>query len=287
MPNPVLGDMPVEETYTDYKDFNGVKFPTHIVEKQGGYPTLDLVVTTAQGNVEGAALQVPQEALHATIPPERVTSEKAGDGIWLIHGGHNSVLVEFNNFLAVVDAPLSEAHSLAVIAEVRRLAPNKPIKYVVNTHHHFDHSGGLRTYVAEGATVITHEANRAFYEWAWKQPRTLEPDKLSENPREANFITYKTKYVLTDGNRSVEVHLTIGDFHDEFLSFAYMPKEKLLIEVDDFSDRYTTPLSLMLWNNLLGNLVRLNLDVQNIAQLHGNITPMAEWLKLLRDATAK
>jgi hypothetical protein len=66
-----------------------------------------------------------------------------------------------------------------------------------------------------------------------------------------------------------------------------MPKEKLLIEVDDFSDRYTTPLSLMLWNNLLGNLVRLNLDVQNIAQLHGNITPMAEWLKLLRDATAK
>jgi hypothetical protein len=287
MPNPVLGDMPVEETYTDYKDFNGVKFPTHIVEKQGGYPTLDLVVTTAHGNVEGAALQVPQEALHATIPPERVTSEKAGDGIWLIHGGHNSVLVEFNNFLAVVDAPLSEAHSLAVIAEVRRLAPNKPIKYVVNTHHHFDHSGGLRTYVAEGATVITHEANRAFYEWAWKQPRTLEPDKLSENPREANFITYKTKYVLTDGNRSVEVHLTIGDFHDEFLSFAYMPKEKLLIEVDDFSDRYTTPLSLMLWNNLLGNLVRLNLDVQNIAQLHGNITPMAEWLKLLRDATAK
>jgi len=172
-----------------------------------------------------------------------------------------------------------------VIAEVKRLVPNKPIRYVINTHHHFDHSGGLRTYVAEGATVITHEGNKAFYEAAWKQPRTLEPDKLAQNPKDANFITYKTKYVLTDGSRSLEVHLTIGDLHDEFLSFAYLPKEKLLIEVDDFSDRYATALSLGLWNNLLGNLHRLNLDPERIAPLHGEIMSMSDWLKLLRDST--
>jgi flavorubredoxin len=172
-----------------------------------------------------------------------------------------------------------------VIAAVKKVVPDKPIKYVINTHHHFDHSGGLRTYVAEGAAVITHEGNKAFYEWAWKQPRTLEPDKLAENPKEPTFITYKTKYVLTDGTRSVEVHLTIGDNHDEFLSFAYLPKEKLLIEVDDFSDRYATPMSLGLWNNLYGNLLRLNLDVETIAPLHGEIITMPEWLKLLREKT--
>jgi hypothetical protein len=195
------------------------------------------------------------------------------------------VLIEFRDFLAVVDAPLNEARSIAVIDEVKRLVPNKPIRYVINTHHHFDHSGGLRTYVAEGAAVITHEGNKAFYEWAWKQPRILEQDKLAQNPREATFITYKTKYVLTDGSRSVEVHLTIGDNHDEFLSFAYLPKEKILVEVDDFSDRYTTPMSLSLWNNLYGNLLRLNLDVEKIAQLHGDLTPVSEWLKLLRENT--
>ena len=285
IPNPVLGDMPIEIAYTDYKDFNGMKFPAHILQKQGGFPTLDLVVASAEANVEGAAISVPESVLSAAIPTEKITPEKIGDGLWLMHGGHNSVLIEFNDFLAVMDAPLNEAHSLAVIAEIKKLVPNKPIRYVINTHHHFDHSGGLRTYVAEGATVITHEGNKAFYEAAWKQPHTLEPDKLFRNPKDPTFITYKTKYVLTDGSRNAEVHLTIGDMHDEFLSFAYLPKEKLLIEVDDFSDRYTTPLSVVLWNNLLGNLQRLNLDVDKIAQLHGNVTPMADWLRLLRDAT--
>jgi hypothetical protein len=287
IPNPVLGDMPVETAYSDYQDFDGLKFPAHIVEKQGGFPTLDLVVTKAQANVEGAALQVPEAVLRAAIPPEVVTSEKLADGVWLLHGRASSALIEFRDFLAVVDAPLDEARSLAVIAEVKRLVPGKPIRYVVNTHHHFDHSRGLRTYVAEGATVITHEGNKGFYEWAWRQPRTMEPDKLAKNPKEAAFLTYKSKYVLTDGSRSVEVHLTIGDFHDEFLSFAYLPKEKLLVEVDDFSDRYATALSLSLWNNLLGNLQRLDLDVERIAPLHGNVIPMPEWLKLLRDSTER
>jgi hypothetical protein len=287
IPHPVLGDMPIETAYSDYKDFNGLKFPAHIFEKQGGFPTLDLAVTNAQANVEGAALQVPEAVLRATTPPERVTTEKLAEGVWLLHGRANSALIEFKDFLAVVDAPLDETRSLAVIAEVKRLVPDKPIKYVINTHHHFDHSGGLRTYVAEGATVITHEGNKAFYESAWKQPRTMEPDKLAQNPKEAAFITYKSKYVLTDGSRSVEVHLTIGDFHDEFLSFAYLPKEKLLIEADDLSDRYATALSVALWNNLLGNLQRLNLDVERIAPLHGEIISMPEWLKLLRDSTER
>jgi hypothetical protein len=285
IPNPVLGDMPVEIAYADYKDFNGLKFPMHILEKQGGFPTLDLAVTSAQANVEGAALQVPDAVLNAKPAADKVTPEKLGDGVWMLRGRASSALVEFRDFVAVVDAPTDETRSLAVIAEVKKLVPNKPIRYVINTHHHFDHSGGLRTYVAEGATVITHEGNKAFYEAAWKQPRTLEPDKLAQNPKEANFITYKTKYVLTDGNRSLEVHLTIGDLHDEFLSFAYLPKEKLLMEVDDFSDRYATALSLGLWNNLLGNLHRLNLDPERIAPLHGEIMSMPDWLKLLRDST--
>jgi len=285
--NPVLGDMPVETNFYDYKDFNGVKFPMHIVQKQSGSMTFDLNVTDVQPNVANAALQVPDAVLRATIRPETARSEKIADGVWFLHGGHNSVLVEFKDFLAVVEAPLDETRSIAVINEVKKLVPDKPIKYVINTHHHFDHSGGLRTFVAEGATVITHESNKAYFEWAWQQPRTVEPDRLSENPKEPTFITYKTKYVLTDGNRNVEVHLIVGDMHDQFLSFAYMPKEKILIEADDFSAWYITPLSLAMWNNLYGNLQRLNIDPEIVAPLHGDVTTMEIWLKSLRDSTAQ
>jgi hypothetical protein len=284
MDNPVLGDMLVETKFLDYKDFNGVKFPTHIVQEQGGSMTLDLNVKDVQPNVANATLRVPENVLKATVRPETAKSEKMADGVWFIHGGHNSVLVEFKDFLAVVDAPVDEARSVAVLAEVKRLVPDKPVKYVINTHHHFDHSGGLRTYVAEGATVITHENNKPYYETVWKYPHTIAPDRLSEHPREPTFITFKNKYVLTDGTRNLEVHLDFGDMHDQFLSFAWLPKEKILIEADDFSGWYITPLSLAMWNNLYGNLQRLGIEPETIAPLHGDPTTMAIWLKTLRDS---
>jgi hypothetical protein len=284
MANPVLGDMPVDTTYSQYRTFNGMKFPGHIVQTQGGLLTFDLMVSNAEANVQNAGISIP-DAVRVTRPPQRVVSDKMADGVWLLRGSHNSVLVEFKDFVAVVEAPNDETRSLAVIAEVKKLVADKPIRYVINTHHHFDHSGGLRTYVAEGASVITHESNKAFYESAWKQPRTMDPDRLAMQPRDASFITFKDKYVLTDGSRSVEVHLIIGDQHDEFLSLAYLPKEKILVEADDFSAWYTTTLSLALWNNLLGNLQRLNLDVATIAPLHGGVTPMSDWLSALRKGT--
>jgi glyoxylase-like metal-dependent hydrolase (beta-lactamase superfamily II) len=283
----VLGDMLVETTYSDYRDFNGVKFPTHIVQKQGRHFTLDLNVTNVRTNVENASLQVPDAVRQATAPPVRVVSQKIADGVWFLGGGsHNSVLVEFKDYGAVVEAPNDENRSNAVIAEVKKLAPNKPIQYLINTHHHFDHSGGIRTYVAEGATIITNEGNKAFYEQAWKQPRTLDPDKLSRNPRKTTFITYKDKYVLTDGSRTLEIHRILGDNHNEFMSFAYLPNEKILIEADDFTPPAPNgpppvPISLGFANNLYDNLQRLKIEVVTIAPLHGTVALMSDMLKAI------
>jgi glyoxylase-like metal-dependent hydrolase (beta-lactamase superfamily II) len=285
--NPVLGDMLVDTTYSDYKDFNGVKFPLHIVQKQGGFATLDLNVTEVKANVEGTALEVPDVVRQATPPPVRVTSQKLADGVWFLGGGsHNSVLVEFKDYVAVVEAPNSEERSEAVMAEVKKLVPDKPIRYVINTHHHFDHSGGLRTYVADGVTIITNQGNKAFYERAWQQPRTLEPDKLSQNPKKAVFITYKDKYVLTDGSRSLEIYRIQGDNHNEFMSFAYLPKEKILIEADDFTPPAPNgpglvPVSLGFANNLYDNLERLKISVDTIAPLHGRVVPFSEMQRAL------
>jgi glyoxylase-like metal-dependent hydrolase (beta-lactamase superfamily II) len=125
---------------------------------------LDLTVTSVQPNVR-LDLPVPDAAKTTALPPVKVTTQKIADGVWFLAGGsHNSVLVEYSTYLAMIEAPLDEARSLAVISEARKLAPNKPIKYLINTHHHFDHSGGVRTYVAEGATIITNEINKGYYE---------------------------------------------------------------------------------------------------------------------------
>jgi hypothetical protein len=124
--NPVLGDMPMETAYSGYKDFNGVKFPTMIVQKQGGYPVLDLAVTSVQPNVS-LSLPVPEAARTTTLPAVKVTSQKLADGIWFLAGGsHNSVLVEYPTYLVMIEAPLDEARSTAVIAEAKKLVPNKP-----------------------------------------------------------------------------------------------------------------------------------------------------------------
>ncbi len=287
LPNPVLGDMLVETTYTDYKDFGSIKFPTHIVQKQGGWPVLDLTVTDVKANIPNAFLQVAGNAIGAPLPPVNVVAQKMADGVWFLGGGtHNSVLIEFKDYVAVVEAPLNDARSQGVMDQVKMLVPNKPIKYVFNTHHHFDHSGGLRAYVAAGATIITNEGNKAFYETAWKAPRTLQPDMLSQNPKPATFITFKDKYVLTDGTRSLEIYKLQGDNHNELMSIGYLPKEKILIEADDFTPPAPggpapVPVAMGFANNLYDNLQRLKLQVDMIAPLHGNPAPMSTMLKIL------
>ena len=150
--------------------------------------------------------------------------------------GANSVAVEFSDFMAVVEAPTNEQRSIAVIDEVHRLVPNKPIRYVVNTHHHFDHLGGIRTYVAEGATIITHARNRDFYESVVfsPAPRTLQPDRLSIRPG-AGLRNLERAYALSDGTRVLEIYAVPGLAHNQNMLIAYLPKEKILVEGDLFT----------------------------------------------------
>jgi glyoxylase-like metal-dependent hydrolase (beta-lactamase superfamily II) len=280
IPNPVLGDMLVETTYSGYTDFGGVKFPAAIVQKQGGYPVLDLNVTGAQANVD-LALAVPASVQSATAPPVTVQTQKLGDGLWWVAGGsHHSVVAEFPDYLAIVEGPLNDARSMAVMAEARRLVPDKPIRYLINTHHHFDHSGGVRAYVAEGATIITNEINKPFYEQAWSAPRTLEPDMLSQNPRIPEFITVSDKYVLSEGNQTLEIYPRGDDNHNAGMLIVYFPRARVLVEADDFTPAPPNapsrgPRAQGLTVALYQQVQRLGLNVTTIAPLHGTVAPFA------------
>jgi glyoxylase-like metal-dependent hydrolase (beta-lactamase superfamily II) len=285
LPNPVLGDMLVETTYSGYEDYNGVKFPSTIVQKQGGFPTFDLKVTAVKADT-GLNLSVPDAVKTATMPPVKVVSQKIAEGTWFIGGGsHNSVLLEYPTYLVMIEAPLSEARSLAVIEEAKKLAPNKPIKYLINTHNHFDHAGGVRTYVAEGATVITNEMNVPFYEKAWSAPRTLAPDNLSKTPKKPEFVPVKEKYVLNDGGRTLEIYHVDGDTHNAGIMMVYLPKEKILVEADDFTPDApgvpapSGPRPHIFISNLYKDIQKLKLDPTTVAPLHGVVVPFADLKK--------
>jgi glyoxylase-like metal-dependent hydrolase (beta-lactamase superfamily II) len=283
LPNRVLADMLVEATYKDYRDFSGVKFPTKIVQKQGGFPVLDLNVSEVEPNAP-AQIEVPaavSRARGAAPPAVRVDSQKLADGVWYVGGDTRSTAVEFKDYVAVFEGYGNEELALATIAEVRKLVPNKPIRYLINSHHHFDHSSGVRTYVAEGATIITHEINKPFWENAFRAPCDLLADKLCQNPKTATFKTVKEKFVLTDGVRTLEVHHLQGSQHDAGFLIAYLPNEKLVMEGDaaiaSLAPNLPAGPNPFVIKNFQENLERLKLDVERIAPVHGGVVvPLEE-----------
>ena len=196
IPTPFFGDTPYELIFGNYRDFDGVMFPNFHVHTawdaeervappnpNSGHNSFQLNVDNVQGNVcAEAPLTVPEAVRRAAVPPVRVESKELAEGVYYLTGGsHHSVAVEFDHFVTVVEAPQNEQRSLAIIDEVKRLFPNKRLRYLVNTHHHFDHSGGLRAFVHEGVSIITHRENADFY-YSYVldlAPRTLEPDRLA------------------------------------------------------------------------------------------------------------
>jgi len=283
VPNPLLGDMPVIATYSDYKDFNGVKFPTKIKQTQGGGAVADLTIADVQPNAN-ADLPVPGPVANASAtPPAPVPGQKLADGVWLIPTSHNSLVIEFKDYIAVIEAPLTEQRSQYVIAEAKRLVPNKPIRYLFSTHHHFDHSGGLRAYVAEGATIVTADVNKAYYEQVFKMKATMAPDALAKSPKKPKIIGVKDKYVITDGTQSLEIYATQGDGHTGELLVGYLPKAKTLVEADSYSPQgpgapapaTPAPNAVVLYDNLQ----RLKLSIDQIVPIHGRPVPYADFLK--------
>jgi glyoxylase-like metal-dependent hydrolase (beta-lactamase superfamily II) len=262
-----------------------VKFPTKITQTQGGFPVLELNVSEVQPNA-AANIEVPAGVAGAAPAPVKVESQKLADGVWFLGGGtHNSAVIEFKDHVFVVEGPLDDERASAVIAEAKKLVPSKPIKYMLNTHHHFDHSGGLRAFVAEGVTIITHEMNKPYYEKTLAMPRTLKPDSLSKSPKDPKFQTITDKYELTDGERTVQLINIKDNGHNPGMVVAYLPKEKILIEPDLFTpvppNAPLPPATPPFTVDLSNSLKAMKLDVRQIAPLHGRVVGMAEMQKML------
>ena len=153
----------------------------------------------------------------------------------MVTGGYRSIAVEMKDHIVLLEAPQSEMTTTNIIAEVKKAIPNKPIKYVVNTHSHADHSGGIRAAAAEGAAIITHESNKPLYEKWFSNSRTLlMPDKLSQSEKKTKFEYVGEKKVIKDSTNTIELY-HIKAAHAEDLLVVYLPKIKAIFEADAFN----------------------------------------------------
>jgi hypothetical protein len=326
--NPVYGDMPYEMRYTQYKNYNGVMFPglTHVHQGDPRINTAEnyfqVWTRDVQPNAVVNKIPVPEVVRTAKLDPVKVDTQKLADHVWLLSGGPlNSVLVEFKDFVAVVEAPQNEARSLAVIDEVHRLVPGKMIRYVVNTNHHMANAGGLRTYFSQGTTVVTHQSNRDYYVGILFSPfpRTVDPDRMttfnpmymiSRRPPPIETVGGTTsvgKYVISDDERQLQIwHVQdmayeVGESylkipgpslargnHSPDMLMAYLTKEKILINADlyvppDPGAKPGPPTTGM--RTLYLNMKKLDLDVaQHVSIMGRRVGSNDEFIKLVGNA---
>jgi glyoxylase-like metal-dependent hydrolase (beta-lactamase superfamily II) len=283
----IVGDLLIETEYSGYRDFGGVTFPSHIVQKQDGFPSLDLTVREVNVNVD-VDTSPPAETTNTTVTTASVKSQQVADGVfWLIGGTHHSLAIAMSDHIVLVDTPNGEMRASAVITKAKELIPDKPIRYVVAMHHHWDHLGGIRTAIDEGATIVTHQSNRAFLERAAVAPHTIAPDRLALSKKPLKLQTVDAEGTLTDGTRVVKLYAMRDFGHTIDMLLVYLPKEKLLAEADAYTppDTPTRPLiapKVPYAAALCDNIRRLKLDIHTIVPFHGMRT--ANLAEVIRQA---
>jgi len=275
--NPNMGDVSIETRFADYEDVDGVKLPRRLTTKMDTYLQLDLQVSknTLDGDVSNLA--IPAEIKQAKVPDPPamvVTAEPVAKGIWWLagSGNHRSVVFEFDDHLVLYEAPLNEARTKAVIDKARTLSP-KPLTKVIVSHHHFDHSGGIRTAIAEGLTILTHRSNETFFKALVARQHLIAPDALEKNHRQATFEFMDDRLTLKDKSMEVQLYYLLDNPREGTNIYAYVPRDRILVQADLYD---ATWLRHSWGGNVLQNLDTRGLKPEKSVPVHGVIEPFTQ-----------
>lgn len=293
--NPILGDVLAETIFADYRNVAGLKFPFRIILKSGGEVTSEQTYAEVQINTRPAEelFAMPSNAIRgpevggSTAPSLRqlapdvyfVNGITTGD-VWF----YSQMFVVFKDYVLVVEAPLNNDISKAVIAKIESVAPGKPIKYLIPTHYHTDHIQGIREYIAKGATVVTTPGNQSFITQIAEKPHSIRPDTLSLNPRRPAIEVFQNKRVFKDDQHEVELFNIGPSPHVDEIVIVYLPKEKILFVTDLMMTRIVEPFTpqTLTQEDFVKKLRRLNLDVETIANGHGWVGSMKSFEEALK-----
>ena len=286
------GDAVFETRFTGQRKVGKYIIPARRVTVLNGDITNDFGFADVAFNLEltPERFKLPDGLRAITFPtPTPVT--KHADKIYTTSaGGYNVLFVDFNDFIFVMETPGNDRVSLQAIEQIKKTIPNKPIRYVAVTHHHDDHAGGIRTYMAEGATLIVAPGEEAFFKKVSAVRFSADPDTLTRNPREPKFEPLQNgKRVLTDGTVTVELYdIGKGPHTDEML-VAYFPDQKLIFQGDllnrpSYGD---SPIANDTSAHFLNWLDSKKLPVEVTIPVHGPPTTMAELRKAVEEMKVK
>jgi len=300
----LLRDVELEATFADYRAVDATRMPRSvtlavggqraIVEERSGFaldpglaPELFAFPGGAEPSyVEGDArraalshqwheefrsLGLPFDALETTV-----TATELAPGVFHLTGAmHHSLVIEQRHGIVVIEAPLYPERADAIIAWVKERFPGRPIAHAVATHHHVDHSAGLRSFVAEGAAIVASARAEALYRTAFAARSTVSPDRLSREPRAPRFalIDDAAALRLDDPERPIVVH-HIASSHADDLVLISLPQQGIVFQSDLYSPGF--PLNPQLAGELRDAISELGLDGTLLPAGHGAVSTFAE-----------
>jgi glyoxylase-like metal-dependent hydrolase (beta-lactamase superfamily II) len=275
-----LGDVVISTSASGYQAVGGLQLPTSLITRTDDFTTTEVTVAAQSIDTDTGDLAAPADAASAALvtapPPPIVTATPLARGITMLAGGsHHSVLVEFADHLTLIETPLNDARALAVIAKARELVPGKPLTRLVNSHHHFDHSGGVRAAIAEGLTLVTHQGNVPFFEEVAKRPHTLRPDALANGGTPLVVEGVADSRTITDATMTMVLYAVTGP-HSESMLVAYFPRERLVVEADVYTPGGAV---FMYAAGFLEQLKQRNLRIDRVVPLHGMVATYAQFVK--------
>lgn len=285
----LFGDVIVETAFPAYTTVGGIPLPTGQVDKRGGVLTLDVTFTGhSLGLIPDSFAPLPFTPAPQNPPAQPAVRELAKD-VYLIEGlgggGYRVLFVAFRDFIMAVEAPLGDQATTTALRLMRETVPGKPVRFVAITHHHDDHSGGLRGYLAEGLTLVTTPGNLNFLRGSLRAPFTIRPDAYARSGRRGGSVDFveNGKAVFTDGTRTIEL-LDIGPGpHAQEMLVAWLPNEKILFQ-GDLLNRPADG-TLLPANETTAHfydwLQKSGLPVEQVIGVHSQPTTMAEFATVM------
>lgn len=231
-----MGDLHVAENFADYRSHNGLMVPASIEQQRAGGGVFGVTVAAASANpADLAALMTPPQNTGGGgfggppgggEQPDDLT-EQVGEGVWLVNGAYVSMVVEYPDYLVVIEAGQSESRGEQILAQIREHISDKEIRYIVNSHPHSDHTGGLVPFIREGATLVTHDNNVDFLRMALSTPRTL----LGEETLQPQVMGVSGVGMLGDATTPIELH-SVPNLHTDGMLVPVLPNAGIMFEAD-------------------------------------------------------
>ncbi len=284
--HPNLGDTRRATVFGAYENLDGVRLPKRLITTLDRWVEYDIGVMKNTLDADLSSIAAPVETRNAALPsginPQtNIVVNEVAKGIWFLTGGGiPSVVVEFADHVTLMEAG-TEARFQAVLAKARELVPGKPVTQLVLSHHHFDHTGGLRAAVAEGLTIISHRVNETWFREAVGRRHSLNPDALTKSPRRLKLISIDDSYALKDATMEMTLYHLVDSTHGDGIIVAYFPRERVYAEPDVWNPGAQIQPHI---RSLAEDIARRGLAIERVLPLHGQqIQPYAELEKTIQE----